>query len=305
LNIFRFGHIIAAKGTARFPGIEMGTGSAEARHMFQPTLRKSNVGGLIATLELIFHVAVRDIRMSSSNALIGLIVTVLQSTIMLGTFWFMNNVLGMRGSAVRGDYLLYMMSGIFIYMTHVKTMRAIAKSDGPTSAMMKHAPMNTVVSISGQALATLYQQVLAIIVILFIYNTVAKRIEIEFPVAAFGMLILAWISGIGVGMIFKAATPWAPEFFRVATSVYAAVNMIASGKMFLVNTLPPRTRFWFSWNPLFHLIDQTRGFVFLNYNPHYTSITYAAIVCAVLLFFGLLGDSFTKQYASASWAAGK
>jgi ABC-type polysaccharide/polyol phosphate export permease len=31
---------------------------------------------------------------------------------------------------------------------------------------------------------------------------------------------------------------------------------------------------FFDWNPLFHLIDQTRGFVFNNYFPHHSSIEY-------------------------------
>ena len=273
--------------------------------MFLPSAPKPNTQSLFSTLELIFHVAVRDIRMANSNAVVGLVVNVLQSSMMLATFYFIFYVLGFRGSAVRGDYMLYMMSGIFMYMTHVKTVRAVSKAEGPTSAMMKHAPMNTVVAIGGQALAALYQQVLSCLVILFLYNTLFARIEIEFPVAAFGMLLLAWITGIGVGMIFKAAMPWAPDFFRVAMTVYTTVNMIASGKMFLANALPTSIMFWFSWNPLFHLIDQTRGFVFLNYSPHYTSVSYAAIVGAVLIFFGLLGDTFTRQYASASWSAGK
>jgi ABC-type polysaccharide/polyol phosphate export permease len=273
--------------------------------MFQPTAHKSHTASLLATLELIFHVAVRDIRKSHSNAAMGLIVSIIQSCTLLATFWFMHTVLGMRGSAVRGDYLLYMMSGIFMYMTHVKTVRAVSKAEGPTSAIMKHAPMNTIVSISGQALAALYQQILAIGAILFIYNTLFARIEIEFPVAVIGMLLLAWTTGIGVGMIFKAATPWAPDFFRILTSVYTAANMIASGKMFLANTLPTAKIHWFWWNPLFHIIDQTRGFVFLNYNPHYTSINYAIWATFILVFFGLLGDRFTEQYASASWSAGK
>ena len=273
--------------------------------MFQPTAPKSSFRSLFATLELIFHVAVRDIRMDNSNAVVGLIVNVIQSTAMLATFWFMFNILGLRGSAVRGDYMLYMMSGIFMYMTHVKTVRAVSKAEGPTSAMMKHAPMNTIVAICGQSLAALYQQVLAAAVILFIYNTLFVRIEIEFPVAAFAMMLLAWITGIGVGMIFKAAMPWAPDFFRVLMTVYTTANMIASGKMFLANALPTKIMFWFSWNPLFHIIDQTRGFVFLNYSPHYTSISYAVITGLVLIFFGLLGDTFTRQYASASWSAGK
>ncbi len=273
--------------------------------MFIPVAPKSNFRSLFATLELIFHVAVRDIRMTNSNAIIGLIVNVIQSTVMLATFWFMFYVLGLRGSAVRGDYMLYMMSGIFMYMTHVKTVRAVSKAEGPTSAMMKHAPMNTIVAICGQSLAALYQQVLATIVILFVYNTLFVRIEIEYPIAAFGMLLLAWMTGIGVGMIFKAATPWAPDLVKVLMTVYTTANMIASGKMFLANSLPTSIMFYFSWNPLFHIIDQTRGFVFLNYNPHYTSISYAVIVGLVLIFLGLLGDTFTRQYASVSWSAGK
>jgi len=273
--------------------------------MFLPVTPKSNVRSLFATAELIFHVAVRDIRMANSNAVIGLVVNIIQSSMMLATFWFMANVLGLRGSAVRGDYMLYMMSGIFMYMTHVKTVRAISKAEGPTSAMMKHAPMNTVVSISAQALAALYQQVLAALVVLFLYNTLFARIEIEFPVAALSMLLLAWLYGIGVGMIFKAAMPWAPDFFKIVMTVYTAANMIASGKMFLANALPTRIMFWFSWNPLFHIIDQARGFVFLNYNPHYTSITYAVVTSLVFVLFGLIGDTFTRQYASASWSAGK
>lgn len=273
--------------------------------MFQPTAPKSSIGSLLATCELIFHVAVRDIRKTNSNAFMGLIVNLLQSCMMLFTFTFMFYILGMRGSAVRGDYMLYMMSGIFVYMTHVKTLRAVAKAEGATSAMMKHAPMNTVVAICGQALAALYQQVLSAAVMLFIYHTLFNRIEVEYPIYAFCMLLLAWLYGIGVGMIFKAATPWAPDLFRVLTTVYSSVNIIASGKMFLANALPTRIMFWFSWNPLFHIIDQSRGFVFLNYNPHYTSLLYPVTVSFILILLGLMGDTFTRQHASASWAAGK
>ena len=38
----------------------------------------------------------------------------------------MYTVLGMRGSPIRGDFLLYMMSGVFLYMTHVKALGAVA-----------------------------------------------------------------------------------------------------------------------------------------------------------------------------------
>ena len=273
--------------------------------MFQPTVPKSSVVSLFATLELIFHVAVRDIRKSNGNAIVGLLISIVQSVTMVMFFWFMFAVLNMRGSAVRGDFMLYTMSGIFMYMTHIRTIRAVSKAEGPTSAMMKHAPMNTIVAIAGQSLAALYQQFLSIVVILFFYHTLFNPVVIDDIPGALGMFLLAWLSGVGVGMIFKAATPWAPDFFNVLTSVYTRANMIASGKMFLANALPTSKLFWFSWNPLFHIIDQSRGFVFLNYNPHYSTIAYPVIVTFVLIILGLMGDTFTRQYASASWSAGK
>ena len=273
--------------------------------MFQPALPKSHVGSLFNTLELIFHVAVRDIRQTNGNAVVGLIVSIIQSLVMVMVFWFMFTVLKMRGSAVRGDFMIYSMSGIFMYMTHIRTIKAVAKAEGPTSAMMKHAPMNTIVAIAGASLAALYNQILAIVVILYVYNAWFNPVEIEYPVMTGAMLLLSWASGIGVGMIFKAATPWAPDLFGVLTTVYTRANMIASGKMFLANALPTSKLFWFQWNPLFHIIDQTRGFVFLNYNPHYSSVIYPIEVTFVLVILGLMGDTFTRQYASASWSAGK
>lgn len=41
--------------------------------------------------------------------------------------------------------------------------------------------------------------------------------------------------------------------------------MIASGKMFVANTLPNFMLAMFDWNPLLYTIDQARGFAFINY----------------------------------------
>jgi ABC-type polysaccharide/polyol phosphate export permease len=67
---------------------------------------------------------------------------------------------------MRGDFLLYVMSGVFLFMTHVKAVGAVAGAEGPTSPMMKHAPMNTIVSIAAAALSALYIQVLSAGVVL-------------------------------------------------------------------------------------------------------------------------------------------
>jgi ABC-type polysaccharide/polyol phosphate export permease len=234
---------------------------------------------------------------------LGLVMNIIQALVMVGVMIAMFNLLGMRGSAVRGDFTLYIMSGVFNYATHSKAISAVARSEGPTSTMMQHAPMNTIVAICSSALSALYLQTLSAFCILFFYHTLWTRITIYDPVGVFGMYLLSWASGIGVGMILKAATPWQPEFFSIITMLYTRANMIFSGKMFLANTLSERLLYLYSWNPLFHCIDQTRGYMFENYHPRNSSLEYPIVVTFVLIVIGLMAENFAKKHASASWGA--
>ena len=113
------------------------------------------------------------------------------------------------------------------------------------------------------------------------------------------------LDAIGIGLIFKAATPWAPDFFTVATTAYTRANMVFSGKMFVANAMPTAVLAFFSWNPLFHTIDQGRGYVFLNYAPRYTNMEYPIYVLMVCMMIGLMGEYYTSKRVSLSWGAGR
>ncbi len=273
--------------------------------MFRPQIKQSLFTGALVMFELIFHGAVRDVRKTNGNAVIGLLMAIVQAILMIVIFVFMMTLLGAHRAGPRGDFVLYIMTGIFNFSTHAKTLAAVSKSAGPTSTMMKHAPMNTWVAIGSAALSVLYLQTLSAAVILFFYHVFWARITIYDPTGVGAMYLLSWVAGIGVGMILKAATPWQPEFFQIVTMLYARANMIFSGKMFLANTMSSHKLAYYDWNPLFHCIDQARGFMFENYNPHNSSIEYPVIVTLVLIVLGVMGENFTRKHASASWSAGK
>lgn len=256
-----------------------------------------------AMLELIYHSIVRDLRKEHRNAVIGLLLAMLQTIVFVTVFYFMFSILGLKRTAIRGDFMLYIMSGIFLFLTHTKAMGAILGAEGPSSSMMKHAPMNTFVSIISSALAALYIQLLSMGVVLYLYHTLFNPITIYQPMGALGMVLVAWFSGCAVGVVFLAIKPWAPGFITLASSIYMRANMIASGKMFVANSLPSVMLAMFDWNPLFHAIDQSRGFAFINYNPHYTSISYPIKVSIVLIMIGLMLEFFTRKHASTSWDA--
>lgn len=272
--------------------------------MFQSSRKpKSGIGSALAIAELVYHSVVRNVRKQHNNAFIAIAMNMLQTVMFVLAFYVMFSILGMRGSAVRGDFLVYLMSGIFLYLTHVKALGAVAGSEGPASPMMQHAPMNTIIAIASAAVGSLYIQVLSLFVILFIYHVAVTPITIDQPLAAFGMVLTAWFTGCALGLVMLAIKPWFPSFVTIFSTVYQRANMIASGKMFLANSLPGYMLAMFDWNPLFHSIDQARGFAFINYNPRYSNWEYPLWVGLVLLMIGLMGEFYTRRHASFSWNA--
>lgn len=271
--------------------------------MFHNSTKPTAFTGIFSMSEVVFHSVVRSVRSKHNNAFMALGLNLMQTMMMIAAFYLMFSVLNLRGSAIRGDFLLYVMSGIFLFVTHTKAVSAVATAEGPSSPMMQHAPMNTIVAILSAALGALYIQVLSLFIILFLYHLAVTPVYINEPISAFGMLLLSWIAGVGVGLILLVIKPWAPNFTSIATTVYQRANMIASGKMFLANAMPSFMLAMFDWNPLFHCIDQARGFMFINYNPHFSNWQYAAWVAVILIMIGLMGEFYTRQKASISWGA--
>jgi ABC-type polysaccharide/polyol phosphate export permease len=254
-------------------------------------------------LELIYHSSVRSVRKGHDNAMLGLLLNIAQTMMLVGVFYLLYVFAGWRMGGIRGDFLLYLMTGVFLFMCHVKAMSAVVASEGPTSAMMKHAPMNTIVAIGAAALGELYIQILSMLVVLFIYHAAWQPLVIHDPLGAIMMFLLSWFSGVCIGVVFLAAKPWAPRLIGLLAQIYSRLNMFASGKMFVANSLPGLVIPYFAWNPLFHTIDQARGFAFLNYNPHYTDTLYPVVFSLIALLIGLMGEFYTRRRASLSWGA--
>lgn len=272
--------------------------------MFARTRHTTMLGAAGATLSLIYTVAVFNLRKTDSNPLVGLFMSVARMLILVVAFFIMYYLLGIKRSPLRGDFLLFIMSGIFMYRAHVEAIGAVASAGGASSAMMKHGPMNTAVIITGSALASLYRTLFACFIILGGYS-LFQPLDIYDPVGCLAMVVMAWFLGSAVGLVFFAIRPWAPGFVKVMTQMTQRVQMVASGKMFVANALPNYLLYYFDWNPLFHIIDQTRGYAFINYTPHHSSLHYAVGFTLAVLMLGLMGEFVTRQHESASWSAGR
>lgn len=270
--------------------------------------KKPSIGrGVYKLIDLTFHNTVRSVRKGHRDAVFAILTNILQTLVMVGAFYFFMSFFKKFGAsmAIRGDFLLYVMSGIFVFMVHIKTLASVASADGPASPIMQHLPMTPTVSLLSAALSTLYTQIVSKAAILLGYHLLWQPLEIHQPAAAMGIILLAWFSGIAVGVCFLAVKPWFPQATSTVQQIYTRFNMFASGKMFVANMMPATMIYFFSWNPLFHIIDQGRGYIFVNYNPLKSNLEYPIIMTFVLLIVGLLGESQTRKYVSQSWFAGR
>ena len=252
---------------------------------------------------LTFHTTARKVRQRHGNAVMSIMMSLFQSIMFVAAFYLMFSVLGMRGAVLRGDFFLYLVSGIFLFLTHAQAVGQVSSAEGPATQMMLHAPMNTLVAIISSALASLYIQTISLTVILLIIHVVSAPLEFYYWPGALMMYLLAWASGVGVGLVFLAAKPWAPDVIEIVKLAYIRANMLASGKMFVANMMPSAVIAYFDWNPLFHVIDQARGFTFRNYFPHFSNWEYPVYATIVLIMVGFMIEAYTRQHASASWDA--
>lgn len=267
------------------------------------TKRRTRLTAALEMCEVTYHATVRSARGNQSNALFGLMMNVVFIGLFILTLYITMTIMGMKSNQFRGDFVLFLMTGVMSYMTYNKTMRAVYGAEGPTSAMMMHAPMNTIVAIASAALSALYTQMFAVIVVLFIYHVGFKPLEIANPSFALFMMLSAWIFGISTGLVLMAIKPWAPKLAPIMMLIVARVNIFASGKMVVGNGLSFSHLKFFDWNPLFHIIDQMRGAIFLNYSPRNSNVPYIYEVSFALFVLGMMGEFFSRRHVSKSWFA--
>ena len=253
--------------------------------------------------EVTYHATVRSARGNHSNALFGLIFNIIFAAVFIIALYLTMTLLGWRSNTFRGDFVLFLMTGVSSYMTYNRTMKSVYSSEGPVSAMMLHAPMNTMVTIASAALSALYIQLLTVIVLLFIYHVAITPVSINDPRFALMMLLSAWLFGISTGLALLALRPWAPKLAPLLSAIISRVNIFASGKTLVGNQMGFTLLHLFTWNPLFHIIDQMRGAVFLNYVPRNSSVPFIYWVSFSLIAIGLMGEFFARKRVSISWYA--
>lgn len=254
--------------------------------------------------DLVYHSVVRQVRTASGSATLGLLSELAQTLIMFVMFYIIMVFMSMGGIALRGDPVIFVLTGVLLFMVHNQAISKVMGAGSATSPIMKHRPMTTMISILAASFAQLYLQILAMGLILIVVHVLRGGLEIFNPAGLVVPMLLAWASGVAIGLLFLVAKPFAPNLVPVISQVYRRANMLTSGKMMPANLMPASMVAWFDWNPLFHAIDQARGAAFVNYFPRNSNIEYPIYFIIVALLIGLMAENWLRRNMSLSWGKG-
>jgi ABC-type polysaccharide/polyol phosphate export permease len=248
----------------------------------------------------VYHGTVREVRKGKGNAVQALLMEILQATMIVVFFYFLITLLGMRSQAVRGSFILYVLTGVFLYFTHIKAVSAVS-GGGPVNPMLQHRPVTTFSIILSGAISSIYTQILGVLVVSFVANVLIDPFTVYNLKRVALCFLISWFAGVAIGIIFLSLRPFMPATIGIVEQVYQRANMIFSGKMFVANAMPSGYLIMFTWNPLFHTIDQARGAAFVNYTPHHTNLSYPIYLSLAFICIGLMLEHYARQNVSQSW----
>ncbi|MDO5606806.1 MAG: ABC transporter, partial [Paracoccus sp. (in: a-proteobacteria)] len=167
--------------------------------MFQQRQTKNIFEAALTTVALIYHLTVYKLRKGERNAITGLAMIIFQAVLLVTVFYVFFYLMGLRTSPIRGNLIVYIMTGIFMFMVNNASIQTITGAESSISALMKHGPMNPAITICASALSVLYQQAIAAGVLLFATNHFIAPIELESLLGCIAMFLLSWFSGCCIG----------------------------------------------------------------------------------------------------------
>ena len=250
-----------------------------------------------AFFSLVFALTVRDLRTENRSAALGVLMSTGMVLLTALTFYFFMSFLGGRSAPIRTDAITFTVAGFLVFFFHIRTVSAVAGSLKP--GMMRHSRASPFLFVCVKAFATLYKMTLATIILMTVNYLLRDVWEMQDGLTLIFILLTGWLGGIGVGIIMMAAQRYL-VWGNLIQMTYIRVCFFTSGKFFVAGHMPNWMRSAMDWNPLFHVLDQARGALFLNYSADTTSVLYPYAIYGAVLVLAMMIEQYVRVNYSVS-----
>lgn len=200
--------------------------------------------------------------------------------------------IGFRAPPIGTNFAIYYATGLLPFYAFLNTAIKVSQAVNFSQQLLAY-PRVTFwdAVVSRFVLSMLTQCITSCLIFAFILAIYDTRTILDLPVILHAFAMAAAL-GLGVGLLNCVLT----SRFGVWHTIWSVLTrplVLVSGVIFMPSSIPAPYKDWMEWNPVLHVVGQTRAGFYHTYDSAYVSpiFTYGcAIVCAM---FGLL---FLRRY---------
>jgi capsular polysaccharide transport system permease protein len=252
----------------------------------------------------------RHVRFQRLRVLFALVMREMQTTFGQswgGYFWAIAEPLGgilllsiafglaLRTPPLGTSFMLFYASGYIPYSTYRNVSSAVTAAIRSNKGLLSY-PVVTVLDavLSKFLLSTLTMLVVTVILYAAILGTLAQPVQINVGVVMLSFILAALI-GLGIGTVNCVLFGFFPVW-RSIWNILSRPTMIASGVLFLYESVPGRLEDVLWYNPLAHVIGLMREGIYGGYHPTYISVPY---IVGISLGLFVIGAHLLRRHTTA------
>lgn len=239
-----------------------------------------------ATLRTVTALMLREMSTTYGRSMMGYLWAILEPVagIMLLTFIFS---LALRSPAIGTNFPLFYASGILPFMVYGDISQKTSVALRFSKQLLFYPGVTFVDALIARVLMNTLTQIMVVTLVLSAIITIYQvNVILDPPAITLGFLMTVCLA-VGIGTLNCFLLSVYPVWERT-WAILTRPLFIISCIFFLYDTVPQPFRDWLWWNPLIHVIGQTRAGIYATYDATYVSPAYVFGISLVTFATGLL-----------------
>ncbi|WP_254919265.1 ABC transporter permease [Oceanicola sp. 22II-s10i] len=237
-------------------------------------------------MRTILALLMREMSTTYGRSIIGYLWAILEPAagIMLLTFVFS---LALRSPPIGTNFAIFYASGMLPFMAWMSIHQRVATAIRFSKPLLFYPGVTYLDAIVARVLLNAITQLMVFLVVMsgiIVFYDLDMILDI--PAIALGLLMtLALATGMGT---LNCYLMWVSPTWEKIWGVLTRPLVLLSCVLFTFDTVPQPYQNWLWWNPLVHLVGQTRQGVFATYDATYVSPLYVFGISLITFCLGLI-----------------
>ncbi len=236
---------------------------------------------------VVYAVILRETKSRYGEHKLGFLWVLIEPALFIAMFTAFRTLLGAR--AINGmEPELFMLTGLAPFLLFRGTMSQASAAITSNKSLLAFPQVTTFDLLIARSLLEFAAIASVFFILIVILMGFGIEVRIQYPMQLFGVFVLFFISGIGIGAAVGCLAPFFPSIKEISAQLFGRPLLITSGIFYSADQLPRSVREYMLYNPFLQMTELARSAFFVSFESNYVELDYIIKFSLLLLVFGLL-----------------